>query len=148
MIKTKKMLITSLFGKRKGFFRKHRGVDIRSVDPGTSARLPVITPENVRIDRIVHQRKWGYTIVASSNESDYTFKFIHIQKIGDIRRGKIVPAGETIAVTAVTPYMIKNEYWEHLHFEVWRNGKATDPLLYFEKMGFPFELKSGLVRKT
>lgn len=139
IVKRNLQIITSRFGMRWG--RLHAGVDLRTRDSETWRKLPIVAPERIRIKRIVHQRKWGYTIVAEALESKGVLKFTHIKPRDNIVKGAIIEKHVEIADPATTAYMVKKEYGEHLHFERHLKGIPRNPVAYMENLNILYAYK-------
>ena len=132
--------ITSRYGKRKGFERFHKGVDLRCVTDDFTKKLPVILPEICIFDRKTYQTKWGWTFVFLPTESGYyEIKFMHMAENNRFIHGMVYEAGKEVGYNTVTNYMIKKKYGLHLHFETLpQDGKWGDPVEYFDKLGIRY----------
>lgn len=129
---------TSWYGIRKGFKFFHKGVDLRIVTDVKRKKLNIALPEDCIFKRVVWQKKWGYTFVFKGMESGVTLKFSHM-KAKDFTPFKLYEVGFNIGQTTVTPHMVKNKFYDHLHFETWKNLKPFNPEKYFKKMGINYE---------
>lgn len=140
IVKRKVQKITSPFGFRFLSGKKvwHNGVDLRTREDTPWLKLPVVAPEQIKIMRVVYQGKWGYTIVAQGLESGYTLKFTHVKPLDNIITDTIIEQHEEIAWPAVTRYMEKKKYGEHLHFEVWKSGVVRNPVKYMDERGIEY----------
>lgn len=142
IVKRDIQIITSRFGKRKGFIRLHLGIDLRTrlmENPGNP--LPILAPENMRILHTTYQKKWGYTIVARGLVSGKKLKFTHIQPADGIIKGANIREHQYIGFSMVTGYMKFKGYGEHLHFETWSKGIPRNPEKYMKDMDIPFDYK-------
>ena len=137
MVERETQIITSKYGPRGTGF--HRGVDLRTREEKTYKKQNIIAPEQIKIVRVVYQEKWGYTIVASALDSGGQLKFTHVLPVKGCIEGTIYLPGEVIALPDTTEYMIKNKYYEHLHFERWEKGQSVDPIIYFDQMEIKYE---------
>lgn len=145
IVKRDIQIITSRFGKRKGFSRLHLGADLRTrlmSNPGI--KLPIMAPEDLRIVRVPHQKKWGYTIVARGLDSGKLLKFTHVSPTDKIIKEAIISAGAFIGLPMVTEYMKSKGCPEHLHFETWSKGIPHNPVKYMNDMDIPFDYKEGV----
>jgi murein DD-endopeptidase MepM/ murein hydrolase activator NlpD len=139
IVKRRVQHITSRFGKRKGFVRLHKGVDLRSWNDNFNRKLNVALPEDALFLRVVWQDKWGYTYVFKGLESNYVLKFTHMGKSStDFREGQDYKKGTIISKTVVTEYMKKKGYSDHLHFETWKYKVPRNPEKYMTEMGIEY----------
>lgn len=142
MVNREEQIITSRFGLRKGFLSKHYGVDLRTREEETGKPQEIVAPEEIRILDIVYQEKWGYTVVARPLYTSYDeLKFTHIIPSALIKESIVIETGSCIGSAAVTKYMKKKKYYEHLHFETWKDGKAIDPVKYFDLLNIKYKFK-------
>ena len=136
--------ITSFYGPRGNLF--HKGVDLRSVDveSKTYKRQAVTLPIDGKLLRNVFQPEWGYTSVfkiKSSHGDNFVIKFTHLSKPLIEKRLFKYKKGTVIGYTTVTDYMKDNEYWEHLHFELWNEDETEhfNPTIFFDQEGIKYE---------
>ncbi len=135
MVKRKRQNITSPYGQRGDIF--HRGVDLRCYNFINWKKQPIIFPEDATVKKIVYQTKWAYTVIVTPVNSNYELKFTHLKKPDlNVKTGYL--KGDIMGWTTVTDYMKENDYYEHLHFEVWENGNHIDPVQYFEEKGIKY----------
>jgi len=133
IVKRKIQKVTSFYGVRKGFLRKHKGIDLRSYNDNFTKKLPIVLPEDCILLRKVFQGKWGWTYVFQPLQTDYDeIKFIHMEENENLILDFEYVKGFDIGFTGTTNYMIKKGYGEHLHFETWFNNKAIDPIKYLD----------------
>lgn len=131
--------ITSKYGKRKGFKRFHKGIDLRTYTDNFYAKLSIVLPEDCIFIRKVYQKKWGWTYIFEPQESGYKeLKFTHMGETDLIIDGYYT-RGRQIGYTMVTPYMKKKKCGDHLHFETWgenEKGRTVhiNPTLYMDIM--------------
>lgn len=100
--------------------KKHLGVD-------------VITKPNETIKACLegvvlhtsYDDKYGFTIVIN-HQNDITSVYKHLQKVL-VKTGEIVKTGESIGIVGNTG---ESSTGPHLHFELWSNLGALDPLDY------------------
>jgi len=145
IVKRSKQIITSRFGRRKGFRLPHLGIDLRTrLTENPTKPLPIVAPEGMQILHTTYQKKWGYTIVARGMVSGKKLKFIHIQPADTIIKEAIIHKDKFIGFPMVTEYMESKKYGEHLHFEVWSNGIPCNPEIYLKDMDIPFYFKKGV----
>ena len=85
------------------------------------------------ISNVAGSHAVGSMIVFTNGETDKSQyrKF----SIKYVEKNKVYDRGKHIGYTTVTEYMKKSGYGEHLHFEVWRNDRNINPIIYFEQEG-------------
>jgi len=139
IVQRKQQVITSPYGWRWG--RKHKGIDLRVYTDDFAVKLSVMLPEDAILERIVFQKKWGYTFVFSPLVSDYKeLKFVHMGSNQNLVKKAVYMEGFVIGTTTVTEYMRKKGYSDHLHFETWKD-KDLDPVLYLDRLGIDYKFK-------
>ena len=100
--------------------RMHTGVDI-DVPEGT----PVVATAPGRV--LTAEKTEGYGLLVVIQHPDgYMTKYAHLSKL-DVRKGQNVVSGATVGRSGNTGESTR----EHLHYEVWKNGKPVDPAAYF-----------------
>jgi murein DD-endopeptidase MepM/ murein hydrolase activator NlpD len=112
-------VVTSPYGLRlRGWSPDlHEGVDVAA---------PQGTPvQAMKAGRVEHAGSWGgYGLsVMISHGSNVRTLYAHLSRI-DVRRGDRVGGGQQIGAVGQTG----NATGPHLHFEVWRWGRAEDPV--------------------
>ena len=138
IVKRDKQKITSFYGLRWG--KPHKGVDLRVYNDHpetgrpTGKKLVCILPEDAVFLRSKFQKKWGWSYIFKTlGDRRYVLKYIHMgEKEFDVDR--IYDKGTEVGFTAVTDYMKKKKFYEHLHFEVWRLLVVRNPVKYFDLM--------------
>ncbi|MBI1387452.1 MAG: peptidoglycan DD-metalloendopeptidase family protein [bacterium] len=120
---TDNSVITSGFGLRKhpigGDYRFHRGVDIRA-NRGT--------PVKAVLPGVVTYSGWGGNkgyYVKIKHDNGLETVYAHNSKLR-VKRGQHVNQGDLISYSGSTGLATG----PHVHFEVWKNGKAVDPMKY------------------
>ncbi len=153
MVRRDIQLITSKFGKRKGFGLFHFGVDLRSWTDDFKTKLPAILPEECEFVRRKYQKKWGWSLIFKPLEDGGTagyceIKYVHVEDNEEFIPGYIYPKGKVVGHTVVTDYMKKKDYADHLHFETWRWGRKlklikrpVDPEIYFKIRDISYKRK-------
>ncbi len=132
-------VITSKYGKRNGFLRKHRGIDLRSFDDNWK-RVEILLPDECIFLRSVYQEKWGWTHVFETM-SGIVLKFTHMRENNEFEVDKNYDKGHCVGYTALTDYMKKKKYGEHLHFETWRPDGHFDPEFYLKREEIRYDYK-------
>lgn len=140
--------ITSPYGKRKGFKRSHKGIDLRTYTDDFKEKLEIVLPEDCIFIREVFQDKWGWTYVFKPLDSPFfEIKFTHMGNT-HLKIGEDYKKGDLLGYTLVTDYMRSKRYGDHLHFETWGYGKKLigkgkkpvpiNPVFYLDIMGIDF----------
>ncbi|CRI62860.1 hypothetical protein THIOKS11010002 [Thiocapsa sp. KS1] len=114
--------VTSQFGSRKhpisGKVQSHNGVDLAAAE-GT----PVYAPADGTVARSGFQKgKAGYYSVLDHGDGTQS-KFFHLQEAA-ADAGTAYKKGDVIGRTGNTG----GSTGPHLHYELWRDGKAVDPM--------------------
>lgn len=131
MIKLEKQIITQAF---KG--DRHKGVDLRCIND-KRVNMPVIAPEKMQLLRNGKDGYGNYFMVCKPLDSDYDeLKFIHIDRVF-FDKDQIFPKGMELTFCMIGG----NSNSLHLHFEVWKDGNAIDPVEYFYNRGIEYDFK-------
>lgn len=109
--------LTSRFGRRWG--RPHEGVDLAAKE-GTAVRAAAA-------GKVIHSGRLGDygNVVIVKHAGPYTTVYAHNRR-NQVRKGAFVEQGQVIAELGHTG----NATAPHLHFEIRRDRRAQDPLLY------------------
>lgn len=130
------MKVTSPYGWRKGFLRKHTGIDLRSWSE-TWERCDSLLCESAKCVKIVSEKKWGYTVFFQlDRDKNIYLQYTHVRPLEEIEPGRSYPAGTVIGQSMQTEYMQRKGYGEHLHFayhDGWKN--RVDPAPYLKAGG-------------
>lgn len=116
-------VVTSSYGRRKhpvlGYTRMHKGVDFRA-PTGT----PIMAAGDGVIEMAERYGSYGNYIRIRHNDS-YKTAYAHLSKYArGIKKGQRVKQGQVIGYSGATGRVTA----AHLHYEVLRNGKQTNPL--------------------
>ncbi|MBS2031385.1 MAG: M23 family metallopeptidase [Deltaproteobacteria bacterium] len=131
--------VTSLFGPRLDpldhqSWKRHEGVDI-AADAGelvTAAARGVVVEAD---------RRQGYGLLVAIRHLDGTItRYGHLSQLL-ARQGDAIERGGAVGLAGATG----RATGPHVHFEVWRHGRAVDPL---EELGDPDEDESSAVSRT
>jgi len=138
IINTHTHIITSPFGVRtyKGKTRKHKGIDLRSVNMVTGICHDIVAPEYCKVLRQGIDGYGNYFLVTRGIESDYELKFIHIEKT-HFEIGEMIRNGHYISISRIGG----NSRAHHLHFETWEHRKPLNPVDYLNKMNINYKYK-------
>ncbi|HVO39428.1 MAG TPA: M23 family metallopeptidase [Spirochaetia bacterium] len=116
--------ISSFFGSRPdpftGIKRFHNGVDIVNV-PGT----PIMAAMAGSVEDVGFNNNYGLYVIL--RHSGYQTLYGHLARYTVVRRQK-VQQGEEIGELGTTGYSTG----PHLHFSIFRNGEAVDPLAFLK----------------
>ena len=116
--------ISSYFGLRPdpftGVRRFHNGVDIVNA-PGT----PIMAAMAGTVEDVGFNNNYGYYVIL--RHSGYQTLYGHLSRYG-VARGEKVQQGEKIGELGTTGYSTG----PHLHFSIFRNGEAVDPLAFLK----------------
>lgn len=112
----------------------HGGIDIRTRDRGPAGKVSVLATEDNGKVIDAHKSATGGNMVKIQynrpNGDVYVCTYMHLTSY-KVHAGQEVHAGQDIGVTGSTGHA----EGPHLHFEVTRNGKRIDPVMYCTEMG-------------
>jgi murein DD-endopeptidase MepM/ murein hydrolase activator NlpD len=118
--------ITSRFGDRNdpftGVVRAHNGIDIAN-NTGT----PIAAAMAGDVASAGFNANYGNYVIIKHTGTVYQTLYGHLSKIL-VSRGQTVRQGQTIGLLGNTGYSTG----PHLHFSVFKNGEAVDPLKYLK----------------
>ncbi len=119
------LVISSLFGPRRDPFdgkqRYHFGLDLQA-DTGT----PVVAAAAGRVINAGWAGGHGQRVEIDHGDGVIT-GYSHLSAIL-VERGVVIPEGQLVGLVGSTG----RSTGPHLHFELWRDGEAEDPLAYIE----------------
>ena len=108
------------------FSKNHKAIDINGVS-GTK----IYSPMPGRVFFSGYDKKLGNLLIISHNNG-YLTKYMHNKK-NFISTNDIVNIKKPIAEIGNSGSLVKNE-GIHLHFELWKDGEALDPIKYINKI--------------
>jgi murein DD-endopeptidase MepM/ murein hydrolase activator NlpD len=110
------------WAKRDGWNRLHKWLDIAAV-----SWTPIFPAMPGIVESITYSKGWWNTITLKHPNGDKT-KYLHLKEKPQLRVWTQVN-NETIIGLVGNTWIRKSWewYWNHLHFEVVRNGKAINP---------------------
>lgn len=114
---------TPVLSKTMGDYRTHPGVDFEG-----SQGAEVCAAGNGIVTRVLADTMWGY--IVEIDHGDFTARYVGLDQGASVGIGDNVQIGQKIGTLAEIP--VEKEDGVHLHFEVIKDGKATDP---FEALG-------------
>lgn len=100
---------------------RHDGLDMVA-----SAGTPVYASADGIVSEVVRSRKGLGNVVAIDHGNGYVTRYAHLSDI-KVLRGRKVSKGDMVGKVGVTG----NSFAPHLHYEVWRDSVALDPVSYF-----------------
>lgn len=99
----------------------HRGIDFRA-PTGTPV---VATSDGEVVEAKKHKKGYGIHVVLQ-HDNEFKTMYAHLSKM-EVKLGQKVKKGEVIGLVGNTGFSTA----PHLHYEVIKNGKAVDPINYF-----------------
>ena len=114
------VLTQEMIDKFDGFNKKHLGIDI-----AVSEQTPVLASASGQVIFSGLTENLGNLVVLYHGNEYFTY-YGHNASI-DAKLHKFVSIGDTIARSGNTG----KSSGPHLHFEIWKNGEAVNPLSYF-----------------
>ncbi len=133
-------VITSKYGKRNGFLRKHKGVDLRVWDDSFTNKLEILLPVKATLIRAVYQEQWLWTYIFRISDEEI-IKFTHMQRNDSLIDGNEYEKGHYVGLTGLSEYMKKKKYGDHLHFEYWDKENAVNPTEFFDSIDLEYRYK-------
>ncbi len=126
---TEKIRLSSKFGKRYNPIDKkeqhHRGVDF-----ATPSGNPILATANGVVKSAKNDGNYGLRIILQHGE-EFSTAYAHLSKLS-VKKGETVTKGQEIGLSGNTGLSTA----PHLHYEVLKNGKVTDPLAYIGNYTF------------
>jgi len=108
------------FGAPRPNGRKHKGIDIPA-----STGTPIPAAAAGTVANTGYEPGGAGNFVNVNHGNGLTTKYFHLSKIS-VSRGAKVIEGQSVGLVGSTG----NSSGPHLHFEVWDNGQARDPMGY------------------
>ncbi len=105
--------------------RKHEGIDIFA-----TKRTPAIAAANGTVTNVTENNLGGLVVFMRPDEKDYTLYYAHLDA-QLARTGQTVKIGDTLGLVGNTGNA-KNTA-SHLHFGIYTNGGAIDPLKFVDR---------------
>jgi murein DD-endopeptidase MepM/ murein hydrolase activator NlpD len=102
-----------------GYEQMHRGIDIAN-HVGT----PVIAPADGKVIKVARAGSMGL-MVTIDHGYGFVTRYGHLSE-SKVKRGRHVKRGDVFALMGSTGYSTG----PHLHYEVWRNGSALNPMKF------------------
>lgn len=120
--------ITATFGDQD--YRKRFGIAHSAIDIGTPAGTPVKAPADGTVVKVKAPAMGNLSTIAIAHDNGYTTVYLHMITI-NVAVGAYVVQGQTIGSSGGIPGTPGAGFLTtgaHLHFEVWRDGRAINPL--------------------
>src|SRR5262245_12008346 len=114
--------VTSGFGARRSWGRRHRGVDIKA-----PAGTPIHAAAAGRVEFSGRQSSYGRVVILA-HANGFRTVYAH-NSTNAVRKGDRVAGGSVIGTVGHTGHATAN----HVHFEIRRRGVAQDPLALLER---------------
>lgn len=114
---------TPVLSKTMNDYRTHPGIDFEG-----SQGAEVFAAGNGVVTRVLADAMWGY--IVEIDHGDFTARYVGLDQGTCVGIGDNVQIGQKIGTLAEIP--VEKEDGAHLHFEVIKDGKASDP---FEALG-------------
>ena len=111
------------YSQTMGDWRTHEGLDIAA-----EAGAPVSATQAGSVTAVYEDDFLG-TVVVVSHSGDLATRYANLAEEPTVAVGDTVDAGQTIGYVGDTA-LLETAEPAHLHFEVYENGKAVDPLAY------------------
>lgn len=111
------------YSQTMGDWRTHEGLDIAAQvgDPVRATQAGSVSA--------VYEDDFLGTVVVIAHSGDLATRYANLAQEPDVAVGDTVSAGQTIGQVGHTA-LLETAEPDHLHFEVYENGKAVDPLDY------------------
>ncbi len=113
----------------------HNGLDIIA-----SSGEPVYAAADGKVSEIIRSRKGLGNVVTLSHEGGYSTRYAHLADI-QVLKGRSVKAGDLIGYVGTSG----NSFAPHLHYEVYRDTVAVDPVSHFYASVEPHEYVNMLI---
>lgn len=108
-----------------GDWRIHKGIDIK----GASGDRINAVSDGV-VTELVDSALWG-TVVTVDHDNGYVAKYCGLRKNSTVKPGDEIKSGEKIGLLDEIP--LEKDDGIHLHFELYKDGKAISPSEYLGK---------------
>lgn len=108
-----------------GDWRIHKGIDIKGA---SGDRINAVSDGIVT--ELLDSALWG-TIVTVDHDNGYVAKYCGLRKDSTVKPGDEIKSGDKIGLLDEIP--LEKDDGVHLHFELYKDGKAVSPLEYLGK---------------
>lgn len=135
---TGKFRFTSPFGNRmhpiEGVMKPHNGIDLVTVPSGGD----IVSFQDGKVSKVVHGDKGAGNYVEITHGGGVSSRYLHLDSTS-VKKGKKVKAGTKIGVEGTTGGSTGN----HLHFEILKDGEATNPVPFLADQGVSLPRVNG-----
>jgi len=127
--------IISLWGAgRDNGTRSHEGVDI-----GAPSRTPALAVADGRITSVSENKLGGKVVFIAPDDADFNLYYAHLDS-QSVTQGQRVKAGDVVGLVGNTGNA--QHTVSHLHFGIYTNAGAIDPLMFIDnRQAKPINLK-------
>lgn len=105
--------------------RKHEGIDIFA-----PKHTPAIAAANGTVTSVAENKLGGLVVFMRPNNADYTLYYAHLDK-QLVQNGQTLRTGDTVGLVGNTGNARNTP--SHLHFGIYANGGAVDPLPFVNR---------------
>lgn len=119
-------------GFRDPSYTKRFGIPHNAIDVPTPQGTPIKAPADGYVQKVKFDGSTAYSYIMLNHGGGVVTVYGHVSAVS-VSNGQFVPAGSIIGRTGATPGSVGAGYLTtgpHLHFEVWLNGVAQNPLSY------------------
>ena len=117
---------------RDGDYLKRFKIPHNAIDVATPHGTPIKAPADAYVLKVKFDGSTAYSYIALDHGNGMVTIYGHVSSVS-VSSGQFVPAGTVIGGTGATPGSVGAGFLTtgpHLHFEVWLNGAAQNPLNY------------------
>jgi len=117
------------------FWEDHEAIDIPAIQ-----WTPIKAPADWYVILVVPPTTWWYSYVALKHSDWYVTVYWHLSEV-NVKKMDYIKIWEEFAKTWWSPWTKwawLMTTWPHLHFEVWKDKKMSDPLQFLDISILPF----------
>jgi len=127
------------------YFHDENYIAVFGVDHGAvDIPIPQGTEIHAPADAYVYKAKdngYGYSYIILAHRGNFLTLYGHVSKIL-VQEGQVLHRGDVIGLSGGAPGS-RGAGWRttgpHLHFEIWKDGKKVDPLIYLDLSVLPMD---------
>ncbi len=119
-------------GFRDGDYLSRFKIPHNAIDVSTPHGTPIKAPADAYVLKVKFDGSTAYSYIMLDHGGKLVTVYGHVSSVR-VSTGQFVPAGTVIGTTGATPGSVGAGFLTtgpHLHFEVWENGAARNPLSY------------------
>lgn len=123
-------LVTAGF--REASYLARFGIQHNAIDLATPQGTPIKAPASAFVSKVRFDGSTRYSYIVLDHGNGMVTVYGHVSGVS-VSVGQFVPSGAVIGFTGATPGTVGAGWMTtgpHLHFEVWLNGQARNPLSY------------------